>query len=186
MHNKQLIIVCGVLFLALVVLIASRGTITKEDELIACTADALMCPDGSSVGRTSPSCEFAPCPPAPEVQEDPVINVYAPKSNEVVTSPIVITGKARGTWFYEGSFLVYLLDPKGQIFAETTAIAQGDWMTEGFVPFTATISYIPQPGSSYDHGTIVVMRNNPSGLPENNDKREIPIQFGDLKATELP
>ena len=27
-----------------------------------CTDDALVCPDGSSVGRTGPNCEFAPCP----------------------------------------------------------------------------------------------------------------------------
>jgi hypothetical protein len=30
----------------------------------ACTDDAMVCPDGSSVGRTGPNCEFAPCPGA--------------------------------------------------------------------------------------------------------------------------
>ena len=29
---------------------------------IACTMDARICPDGSAVGRTAPFCEFAPCP----------------------------------------------------------------------------------------------------------------------------
>ena|SRR3990170_868408 len=29
---------------------------------IACTMDAKICPDGSSVGRIAPNCEFAPCP----------------------------------------------------------------------------------------------------------------------------
>lgn len=29
---------------------------------IACTMEAKLCPDGSSVGRTGPKCEFAPCP----------------------------------------------------------------------------------------------------------------------------
>jgi hypothetical protein len=29
---------------------------------VACTMDAKLCPDGSSVGRVSPSCEFALCP----------------------------------------------------------------------------------------------------------------------------
>lgn len=29
---------------------------------VACTMDAKVCPDGSSVGRQGPSCEFAPCP----------------------------------------------------------------------------------------------------------------------------
>ena len=30
----------------------------------ACTMDAMMCPDGSYVGRVPPDCDFAPCPPA--------------------------------------------------------------------------------------------------------------------------
>lgn len=29
---------------------------------VACTQDAKVCPDGSTVGRVPPSCEFAPCP----------------------------------------------------------------------------------------------------------------------------
>lgn len=28
---------------------------------VACTEEALVCPDGSAVGRTGPNCEFAPC-----------------------------------------------------------------------------------------------------------------------------
>ncbi len=29
---------------------------------VACTKDARICPDGSTVGRIPPDCEFAPCP----------------------------------------------------------------------------------------------------------------------------
>jgi len=29
---------------------------------VACTMDAKICPDGSSVGRVAPTCEFAACP----------------------------------------------------------------------------------------------------------------------------
>lgn len=32
------------------------------DEAFFCTMDAKLCPDGSSVGRQGPNCEFAPCP----------------------------------------------------------------------------------------------------------------------------
>jgi hypothetical protein len=31
-------------------------------EPVACTMEAKLCSDGSSVGRVAPSCEFAPCP----------------------------------------------------------------------------------------------------------------------------
>ncbi len=34
----------------------------NTNEGIPCTADAKLCPDGSSVGRTGPNCEFAACP----------------------------------------------------------------------------------------------------------------------------
>lgn len=35
-----------------------------ENEQIACTMDAMQCPDGSYVGRTGPKCQFV-CPPLP-------------------------------------------------------------------------------------------------------------------------
>lgn len=31
-------------------------------KLVACTADAKQCPDGSWVSRVPPNCEFLPCP----------------------------------------------------------------------------------------------------------------------------
>lgn len=31
-------------------------------EPVACTMEAKLCPDGSSVSRQGPNCEFAPCP----------------------------------------------------------------------------------------------------------------------------
>lgn len=33
-----------------------------NDDFVACTMEAKICPDGSSVGRTGPKCEFAKCP----------------------------------------------------------------------------------------------------------------------------
>ncbi|MBI2572624.1 hypothetical protein HYV86_02080 [Candidatus Woesearchaeota archaeon] len=40
-----------------------------EEKPVACTMDAKVCPDGSSVGRIAPDCEFAACP---ETQIAPV------------------------------------------------------------------------------------------------------------------
>ena len=36
--------------------------VLKADEPVACQMDAKICPDGSGVGRTGPTCEFAACP----------------------------------------------------------------------------------------------------------------------------
>lgn len=33
-----------------------------QNNPVACTQDAKICPDGSAVGRTGPNCEFVPCP----------------------------------------------------------------------------------------------------------------------------
>jgi hypothetical protein len=33
-----------------------------DEDAIACTMDAMECPDGSFVGRIPPTCEFAQCP----------------------------------------------------------------------------------------------------------------------------
>jgi hypothetical protein len=41
----------------------------------ACTMDAMICPDGSAVGRTGPNCEFAPCPTDSASDENPVLLV---------------------------------------------------------------------------------------------------------------
>jgi hypothetical protein len=35
---------------------------STPQEVYECNADAKICPDGSSVGRTGPNCEFAACP----------------------------------------------------------------------------------------------------------------------------
>ena len=34
----------------------------QDENQVACTQDAKLCPDGSYVGRTGPNCEFAACP----------------------------------------------------------------------------------------------------------------------------
>lgn len=56
------------IFLIVVVLIALAGVMMllsvfrEEGDIVSCTADALLCPDGSAVGRVGPNCEFAACP----------------------------------------------------------------------------------------------------------------------------
>ena len=33
----------------------------RDEDMVACTMDAMQCPDGSYVGRSGPNCEFV-CP----------------------------------------------------------------------------------------------------------------------------
>lgn len=43
---------------------ATKGTNKNTNKAVACTLEAKVCPDGTSVGRVASSCEFAPCPNA--------------------------------------------------------------------------------------------------------------------------
>src|SRR3989344_6873852 len=46
-----------------------------KQKAVACTTDAKICSDGSSVGRSGPNCEFAPCPPVqPTTSPDETAN----------------------------------------------------------------------------------------------------------------
>ena len=71
-------------------LIGFGYSILKKGKPVACTQEAKLCPDGSYVGRTGPNCEFALCP-----HED-LIRVFTPQANEKISSPLLITGEARG------------------------------------------------------------------------------------------
>ena len=57
--NKNLLILIIIIISASVMYIISGY---PKTEIVACTLEALICPDGSSVGRTGPKCEFSPCP----------------------------------------------------------------------------------------------------------------------------
>lgn len=110
-----------------------------------------------------------------------LIRVTAPEPQETISQPLTITGEARGYWFFEGDFPVILTDWDGRIIAEHYATANGDWMTEEFVPFSATVEYEnPYEAGSPDfmrQGTLILKRDNPSGLPENDDALEFPVRF---------
>ncbi len=152
----------------------------KLNPIVACTMDAKICSDGSAVGRIGPNCEFAPCPTILDEEApalDPLINIDTPKAGASITSPVTITGKARGNWFFEGSFPVTIVNWDGLIIGEGYATAQDDWMTTEFVSFTATIPYDFPSDTPYNQGTIILKKDNPSGLLEHDDAREIPILF---------
>lgn len=106
-----------------------------------------------------------------------LIQVTQPQVNETITSPVTVTGQARGYWFFEASFPIVVVDWDGKIIGEGYATADGEWMTEDFVPFTGTITFTVEPDVAYSRGTLIFKRDNPSGLPEHDDALEIPIQL---------
>lgn len=108
-----------------------------------------------------------------------LIEVENPKFLQKIKSPILITGQARGSWFFEASFPVSLVykDDKGKNFvvSEGHADAKSEWMTNDFVPFEASLEFVRPP--SVGHGYLILKKDNPSGLPEHDDQIEIPVLF---------
>jgi hypothetical protein len=103
-----------------------------------------------------------------------MIRLNSPQTDESVGSPLVVKGEARGTWYFEASFPVKLFDTDGKLLAVVPARAQGDWMTENYVPFLASLAF-DKPATAT--GMLVLEKDNPSGLPENADELRLPVKF---------
>lgn len=109
-----------------------------------------------------------------ELEYSEQILISTPRPNEKIKSPLKITGKAKGNWFFEGSFPAELHDGNGAILGTGVMIAEDDWMTEEFVDFAGVITYtLPET----KEGTLILKNDNPSGLPENQKELKIPVKF---------
>ena len=105
-----------------------------------------------------------------------LIQATHPQPNDIISSPLIITGEARGNWYFEASFPVEVQDSSGNVIGQGYAQAQGEWMTTDFVPFESIeITFPAQPAGSV--GNVILRKDNPSGLPENDDQLEIPVIF---------
>ncbi len=104
---------------------------------------------------------------------DSQIVVVNPLPNEIIKTPLTIVGKARGTWFFEAQFPIKIVDANNKELGSTVAHAASDWMTDDFVPFTATLTF----GTSTAEGNLIFKNDNPSGLPANNKQLAIPVKF---------
>lgn len=70
-NTVTLIVVVGIIILV-AVLVKTYSMQSTGQKLVTCTMEAKLCPDGSSVGRSGPKCEFAPCPTADTTPAKPV------------------------------------------------------------------------------------------------------------------
>ena len=109
-----------------------------------------------------------------ELEKSNLVLVNSPRPNTSIKSPFTITGQARGSWFFEAQFPVQLFNSTGELLAEGFATAEGEWMTEEFVPFTATLTF---DALSAGKGELMLIKANPSDLPENADELVIPVVF---------
>lgn len=103
-----------------------------------------------------------------------VVAVAEPAANGSVTSPVRVVGMAPGAWFFEASFPYQLVGPDGAVLSSGAVTAQSDWMTEALVGFEASIEF--EVASDTD-AVLVLMKDNPSALPENDASFELPLHL---------
>ncbi len=103
-----------------------------------------------------------------------MIRVIEPIAGQIVSSPLIISGEARGMWYFEADFPVRIEDANGNELGRHYATAQGDWMTEDYISFTSEL-FFNNPTTEF--GVLILEKNNPSGLPEHADQVEVPVRF---------
>ena len=111
----------------------------------------------------------------PTMSADGHLGVTAPQPGALVTSPVTVIGTVTGGgWFFEATFPVKVLDSDGAVLGAGTAEAQADWMSTGTVPFTAIVQFTAPHGVT---GTVVLSKDNPSGLAKIDGSLSIPVRF---------
>src|SRR5687767_13755796 len=137
-------------------------------------------PAPPGIGEPAPAPVIPPEPtepPAPprDTSHDDLIRATYPQPGDAVSSPLIVTGEARGNWYFEASFPVTLLDANGNVVVQHYAQAEEEWMTTEFVPFRAVIEFAQPP--STPTGTLVLAKDNPSGEARFDDEIRIPVRF---------
>ena len=109
-----------------------------------------------------------------ELEKTDLIMSASPRPGDTITTPLIVIGQARGYWFFEASFPVYVLNDKNEILGVSFATADDEWMTENFVPYSGEVRFDQKGAKS---GFVVLKKDNPSGLPEHDDELRIPVKF---------
>ena len=115
--------------------------------------------------------EPTPPPPTPGPFVSEMVKITSPLAGATVGKTFTVKGEARGQWYFEASFPVQVRDPNNDLVGSGIAQAEGEWMTTEFVPFSANVIVTNYSGPA----TLVLLKDNPSGLPENEDAVSIPI-----------
>jgi hypothetical protein len=84
-------------------------------------------------------------------QKTDPIRLDTPSPNQIISSPLAISGVARGSWFFEAK-LTFTVDKKAYS----------------------------------NKGTLILRKDNPSGLSKNDDSFEIPVIFAGIKGNATP
>ncbi len=134
----------------------------------------ISCKEEKSIDRTSPVTEIQQKTESSNDHLNDLLRVESPVPGQLITSPFKIKGEARGYWFFEAEATAELLDGNLQTISRTNTTAIGEWMTEGWVQFSGTLTF---ENPSTENGFLVLYKANASGLKEHEMSDTIPVKF---------
>lgn len=100
------------------------------------------------------------------------IQVTSPLPGATVSSVFTVTGRARGSWYFEANFPLDVRSATGTVLVQSPVQAGGEWMTSNFVPFSVLVTV---PAWYKGEAVLILHKDNASGLPEHDASMSIPI-----------
>lgn len=191
--SPMLIISLGLVVVALLAAIAYVIGIkffSGAPKQIACTADAKVCDDGTSVGRSGPNCEFDACPVfsvAPEATPDPTADwkTYFSKdrsfSFKFPENLVTSSSNELNLVFYDST----LQNPKTTDQVLNIGVSKGDKSTYKSSPLSDEQVYTDGQGRVWKTGVVGAEAINFTGVLEvGMNVYEVGIQSGSVKGDE--
>ncbi len=112
-------------------------------------------------------------PDTPSLVEAKII-LKTPSAEDLVLSPLAVTGLAPDSWFYSGEILVELRDDKQQPLVKHFATKQPTTdAVAGYSPFAALIEFETMAESGY----LIIYKNNLTKVESGTVSQEWPILF---------
>lgn len=96
------------------------ATVNTDQSVVACQDDARICPDGSVVGRSGPSCAFPECP----------AEAASPTSTDTNTNAANASTRSYGLWFPFNAGLT-INNPRPVIYGKVSQVPR-DYLTTTF------------------------------------------------------
>ena len=130
---------------------------------------------GNQILDTDPAqCKTADGQTFTEAVQTADVIVSSPTVAQIVTSPLTVTAKVRGTWFNEANLPIELQDENGKVLAQKGYMTTDNWMTTDYVNVNTTLSF---KAPTTDYGKLVIKKDNPSGDPARDQSFEVPVRF---------
>jgi hypothetical protein len=132
-----------------------------------------MTSDGRTFVEDIADPDYLDYPEVSTIPSDDDVSLYYPVEGNTISSPLNIDGETVGSWYWEGTFRIELRSKTGDVISSTFATSEGEWMQQGYVPFTATMIF----ETDEKVADLVFIKENPSGMPENEDEYSIAVNI---------